>query len=178
MSELEIKQLITKCLEQDRSAQRLLYKTFYGFAKAICLRYSNNSYEAAEIINEGFFKVFKNLDRYTNHYSFKPWLAKIMVNTSIDYYRNNSKTALFEDLDSVNQATNEVSVESKMNYHDLLAMVQRLSPAYRAVFNMFAIDGYSHEEISKVLNINTGTSKSNLFKARAKLKEMILKINR
>lgn len=98
-----------------------------------------------------------------------------MINTSIDYYRSNLKMAYTVDIDDA-EPIHDVSVatDSNLNYTDLLAMVQRLSPGYRTVFNLFAKDGYSHEEIADMLNISIGTSKSNLFKARQKLKQMIL----
>ena|ERR1700754_3108544 len=177
MSEDKIEQLIKECLAQKRSAQKELYKTFYAFAMSICLRYSNNRYEAAELINEGFMKVFSSLNRYNNEYPFKAWLGKIMRNTSIDYYRRQLKNSIMDDLDTADQAETEAAIESKLNYKDLLGLVQQLSIGYRTVFNLYAIDGYSHEEISKILNISIGTSKSNLFKARMKLRDMVAKTN-
>ena len=101
MSESNIEQLIYECIKQSRSAQKTLYKSFYGFAMAICLRYSNNRYEASEIVNQGFLKVFTSLHKRNPQHSFNAWLKKIMVNTSIDHYRSNIKTAAFEDIEDV-----------------------------------------------------------------------------
>jgi RNA polymerase sigma factor (sigma-70 family) len=174
MGEEELHQLIQGCVQQDRKCQKMLYKAFYGFSMAICLRYAGNRDEAAEVMNQGFFKVFKNIDRYDAGRPFKAWLGKIMMNVSIDYYRANLKMAYTEDIETAEHLSDGDYTDKNLNYNDLLAMVQRLPQAYRTVFNLFAIDGYSHDEIGEMLNINAGTSKSNLFKARQKLKQMIL----
>jgi RNA polymerase sigma factor (sigma-70 family) len=140
----------------------------------ICLRYAGNRDEAAEVMNQGFFKVFTHIESYDISRPFKAWLGKIMMNVSIDFYRANLKMAYTDDLDQAEHVTDGELVDRNLHYNDLLAMVQRLPQAYRTVFNLFAIDGYSHEEIGTMLNINAGTSKSNLHKARQKLKQMIL----
>ncbi|TWI97606.1 RNA polymerase sigma-70 factor (ECF subfamily) [Mucilaginibacter frigoritolerans] len=178
MSTSEIGQLINECRRKNRSAQKMIYQTFYGFAMGICLRYANNRYDAAEILNKGFLKVFTSIKRYHRRDSFKTWLGKIMVITSIGYYRSNIKTESFDNLDTTDYTTKEEYANTKLSYDDLLVKVQELSPGCRIVFNLYAIDGYSHEQISKMLNINIKTSESNLFKARMKLKEMILKANK
>jgi RNA polymerase sigma-70 factor (ECF subfamily) len=174
MGEEELHQLIRGCIKQDRKCQKMLYKAFYGFSMGICLRYTNNREEAAEVMNQGFFKVFTKIDRFDMERPFKAWLGKIMMNVSIDYYRSNLKMAFTEDLEKAEYVANDDFVDKNLNYNDLLAMVQRLPQAYRTVFNLFAIEGYSHEEIGSMLNINAGTSKSNLHKARQKLKQMIM----
>jgi len=173
MGDAELLQLLAGCLEQDRKDQKTLYKIFYGFAMGICLRYTGNKYQAAEVMNQGFLKVFTNLDKYDSKVPFKGWLGRIMINTSINYYRSNLKMAYMEDLDKAEGVSHFEMPDSKLRYDDLLAMVQRLPPAYRAVFNLYVIEGYSHLEIGKVLAISEGTSKSNLFKAKEKLKKMI-----
>lgn len=173
MSEEELNHLIKGCLLQDRKCQKLLYKALYGFSMGICLRYAGNRYEAAEIMNQGYFKVFKNVGKYDLNKPFKAWVGRIMMNTSIDYYRANLKQAYMEDLDKAENISDGELADRKINYDDLLAMVQQLPHAYRSVFNLFVIDGYSHEEIAGLLHIHEGTSKSNLFKARQKLQQMI-----
>jgi RNA polymerase sigma factor (sigma-70 family) len=152
----------------------MLYKAFYGFSMAICLRYAGNRDEASEVMNQGFFKVFTKIESYDPTRPFKAWLGKIMMNVSIDYYRANLKMAYTEDLENAGHISDVNVPDNNLMYNDLLAMVQQLPQGYRTVFNLFAIDGYSHEEIAEMLNINIGTSKSNLFKARQKLKQMIL----
>lgn len=174
MGEEELHQLIGGCIRKDRGSQKMLYKVFYGFSMGICLRYANNRDEASEVMNQGFFKVFTRIDTYDTTRPFKAWLGKIMTNVSIDYYRANLKMAYAEDLDKAENITDGELPDRKLNYEDLLAMVQRLPNAYRTVFNLYAIEGYTHEEIGEMLDISSGTSKSNLHKARQKLKQMIL----
>ena len=175
MGEEDLHQLIRGCIKQDRKCQKMLYKAFYGFSMGICLRYANDRDEAAEVMNQGFFKVFTHIESYDITRPFKAWLGRIMTNVSIDFYRANLKMAYTEDLDKAEHISDGDRVDKNLHYSDLLAMVQKLPQAYRTVFNLFAIDGYSHEEIAAMLNINIGTSKSNLHKARQKLKLMILK---
>ncbi|HEY4326883.1 MAG TPA: sigma-70 family RNA polymerase sigma factor [Mucilaginibacter sp.] len=173
MGEEELRQLISGCIAQDRKCQKMLYKAFYGFSMGICLRYAGNGDDAAAVMNQGFFKVFTRLETYKVEIPFKAWLGKIMINVSIDFYRANLKTSSLEDLDKAVNVSDGDLVDKKLNYNDLLSMIQQLPHSYRTVFNLFAIEGYSHEEIAEMLNINIGTSKSNLHKARQKLKQMI-----
>lgn len=173
MQEEELHQLIKGCVKQDRRSQKMLYKAFYGFSMAICLRYATDRDEAAGVMNQGFLKVFTKIDTYESARPFKAWLGKIMMNTAIDNYRANVKMYYSEDIDVANEVSDTGMADQQLNYHDLLAMVQQLPPAYRTVFNLFAVDGYGHEEIAEMLGINVGTSKSNLFKARAKLKQIL-----
>jgi len=173
MGEEELHQLISGCIEQDRASQKKLYKVFYGFSMGICLRYANNREEAAEVMNQGFFKVFTRIETFDRTRPFKAWLGRIMMNVSIDYYRANLKMAYTDDLDKAEHLSDGDVTDHKLNYDDLLKMVQKLPPAYRTVFNLFAVEGYTHEEIGELLNISPGTSKSNLHKARQKLKQMI-----
>ncbi|MBL4678478.1 MAG: sigma-70 family RNA polymerase sigma factor [Mucilaginibacter sp.] len=178
MGEAELQQLVSGCLKDDRLSQKLLYKAFYGFAMGICLRYANNRYEASEVLNQGFFKVFKNLEKYDSAKPFKAWLGRIMVNASIDYYRSNLKVAYTEELDKAEHINDNDYADKNLSYNELLDMISKLPRAYRTIFNLFAIEGYTHEEIGEMLNISTGTSKSNLHKAREKLKVMIAESER
>ena len=174
MGDEDLHELIKGCIKQDSKCQKLLYKAFYGFAMGICLRYTNDRDEASGVMNQGFFKVFTHIDSFDTARPFKAWLGRIMMNASIDHYRSNLKMAYTDDLDKAENLSDGELPDKNLNDNDLLAMVQQLPPAYRTVFNLFAIEGYSHEEIAVMLNINTGTSKSNLHKARLKLKKMIL----
>ena len=178
MGEAELQKVIAGCLQHSRTDQKMLYKTFYGFAMSICLRYAGNRYEAAEIMNQGFLKVFTNLHKYDTGRPFIAWVGRIMMNTSVDYYRSNLKLSLNDDLDAAEDIGHNDLPDQKLNYDDLISMVQQLPNAYRTVFNLFAIEGFTHEEIAAKLNISTGTSKSNLFKAREKLKTMVLNAGR
>lgn len=174
MAEEELQHLIDGCKKQDRQSQKLLYQRLYGFAMKICLRCANNRYEASEVMNEGFFKAFTNIEKYDNNWPFKAWLKKIMYNASIDYYRANIKWTQMDALEKADDYhLNESAVVQKLEYEDLLSYVQRLPPAYRIVFSLYAIDGYSHDEIAQIMGISAGTSRSNLHKARQKLQQML-----
>ncbi len=169
--------MLRGCLINNREAQRKLYKHFFGYAMSICLRYSKNVEEAKEVMNDGFMKVFTKLKHYSPDKPFKGWVRRIMINAALDNYRHNLKHYHAADLDSALPVADTVDVVSALNYEYLLSLVQQLSPTYKTVFNLFVIDGYTHEEIAEVLGISVGTSKSNLSKARANLRE-VLKKNR
>lgn len=178
MTEEQLQLLIRGCINNDRQSQKMLYQAFYGFAMGICLRYANNQYEAAEIVNEGFFKIYTHMEKYDQGRPFKAWLTTIMHNVSIDYYRSNIKTTMTDELDEADSKEIKAEIEDKLAYEDLLAIIQRLPAAYRTVFNLYAIDGYSHDEIGQMLHISSGTSKSNLFKARQKLQQMLAEVSK
>jgi len=169
----ELHQLIRGCIKQDRKCQKMLYKEFYSFSMGICVRYTNNRDDAADVMNKGFLNVFTKIDRFDTGRSFKAWVGKIMTNVCIDYYRSNLKTPFTEDIEKAGHITDSDLVDKDLSYNELLAMVHRLPLAYRTVFNLFAIEGYSHKEIGKMLNIDAGTSKSNLHKARQNLSQMV-----
>jgi RNA polymerase sigma factor (sigma-70 family) len=129
--------------------------------------------EAADVLNDAFLKVFTNIDKYDTSRPFKTWLARIITNTAIDYYRANLKFSLHDDISAHEDIGQHASIYGDLAYKELLSLVQQLPPSYRIVFNLFAIDGYSHDEIAGLLKISIGTSKSNLFKARQKLQEKL-----
>lgn len=139
----------------------------------ICLRYANNKDEAVEILNDGFYKVLTRLDRYDPAKPFLPWLARLMTNTAIDHYRTELRHPITSDIAEMEVHGADPAIDSKLNYEDLIKLVQLLPIGYRTVFNLYSIDGYTHEEIGKQLGISIGTSKSNLFKARQKLRTML-----
>lgn len=171
----DIRLLIQGCLQSEREAQRKLYQYFYGYAMSICVRYSKNNEEAREVLNDGFMKVFTKIEKYDSEKSFKGWLRRVMINTALDNYRHNYKHYHHRDLEEANQEVISESVTQQLSHADLMQMVQQLSPGYRTVFNLYAIDGYTHEEISELLGISVGTSKSNLSKARGNLQAMLKK---
>jgi RNA polymerase sigma-70 factor (ECF subfamily) len=167
-----------------RESQKVLYSSFYGYAMAICDRYANKQEDAVEILNDGFLKIFREIHHYSPAYadvvsSFKGWLRKIMVYTAIDHFRKNHKHTLVTQLDHVVyqvSSTHEDAID-KLSYEEIIRAVQHLSPGYRTVFNLFIIEGLSHEEISNKLDISVGTSKSNLSKARKQLQKILFKQN-
>ena len=175
---------IGECALNKRESQKIIYSSFYGYAMAICDRYTNKHDDTIEILNDGFLKVFKEIHRFKPSYSdvvssFKGWLRKIIVYTAIDHFRKYHKHQLVTQLDDVVYqipSLNEDALE-KIAYEEIIRAIQLLSPAYRTVFNLFVIDGLSHDEIAGELGISTGTSKSNLFKARLQLQKILLKQN-
>lgn len=170
--------LIEGCRNNDRECQRMLYKHFYAYAMSICIRYSQHEEEAREILNDGFMKVFAKIEKYDPARSFKGWLRRIMVNTAIDHFRANRKHYHHSDIEGQNEQVPGPGVIDEMSYNEILALVQKLTPMYRTVFSLYVIDGYSHEDIAAELGISVGTSKSNLSKARANLRKMLVKTNK
>jgi len=171
--------LLNGCKKNDRESQRLLYQHYYGYAMSICVRYCRSMEESKEIVNDGFMKVFQKIDQHATESSFKAWLRKIMINSSIDHYRKEVKHHHHTDIDQMKiQGIANNSALDDLSYAELIGMIQSLSPGYRAVFNLYVIDGFTHQEIGEILSISEGTSKSNLMKARGNLKKMIEKMNR
>jgi RNA polymerase sigma-70 factor (ECF subfamily) len=169
--------LITACMRRERWAQKLLYEEHYPKMMGICLRYAGNQDEAVDILHEGFIKVFKNLHCYEPGTSLHAWIRRIMVNTAIDYYRKMVRRRT-EDIEVAEQSVMlEPDVLSQLSEQEILQAIQELSPAYRAVFNLYIIEGYSHKEIADLLQITESTSRSNLVKARLKLQESLIKNN-
>lgn len=172
------------CALNKRESQKIIYNSFYGYAMAICDRYTNNEEDAVEILNDGFLKVFREIHHYSPAYadvvsSFKGWLRKIMVYTAIDHFRKYHKHRMVTDIDNVMMQLPAVGEDAidKLSYEEIIAGIQELSPGYRTVFNLFIIEGLSHDEIAEQLGISTGTSKSNLSKARKQLQKILFKKN-
>jgi RNA polymerase sigma factor (sigma-70 family) len=169
-------ELLYASVKGNRQSQELLYKQYYGFAMSVCLRYVQNKEEALEIVNDSFMKIFIKGEGYNSSFPFKAWFKRIIVNTALDFYRNNKKFYFHENLENAYEtASTESSVLAQLNYEELLGFVQKLPPSYKMVFNLYVIDGFSHEEISQKLNISVGTSKSNLSRAREILRQMLTK---
>jgi len=165
------------CRRGERQHQKKLYELFYGYAMSICLRYCQRQEHAVEVVNDGFLKVFTKLDMYNPSRSFKAWLRRIMINSSVDHYRKELKHAVnHHDIQQHTEIATRETVLDKMGLDQVLIEVQNLSPSYRAVFNLYVIDGYKHDEIASLLGISVGTSKSNLSRARAHLQEALKKI--
>ena len=144
---------------------------------SICLRYTHNRDEALDVLNDGFLKVFTKLDQYNPELSFKAWLRRILINTALDHYRQEVHHYYHDDINQIADHTpaHTADAYSQLAHEELLELIGQLSPAYRLVFNLYIIDGYSHEEIAAQLTISVGTSKSNLARARENLRAMLQK---
>ena len=165
--------LIQACIREERWAQKQLYEDKYSSMMGICLRYSNNREDALDILHEGFIKVFNNLSKYQPGTSLSAWMRRIMVNTAIDFYRKSIRRRT-EDIETAyNVSTSDPDAVSQCTEKEILEAIQTLSPAYRSVFNLYVIEGYSHREIANQLGITESTSRSNLVKARTKLKGIL-----
>ncbi len=170
-----IQLLIEGCRRGNRASQLKLYEHFYSYGLSITLRYSKNRQEALEILNDSFLKAFLKIDQYDSDQSFKPWLRRILINASIDYHRKYSR--LNENLE-VSSTTDLANASynfalDHLEFDDLIVVLQKLSPAYRLVFTLYVVEGFQHQEIAEKLNISIGTSKSNLAKARMKLRSIL-----
>ena len=164
----ELKEIIDGCLSGNRRDQELLYRRYSPRLYAVCLQYSGNTEEARDVLQEGFIKIFENLPRFSHDGSFEGWMRRIIVNTALERYRNRYYLNRVDDIDDVDEPEAEPGNEdfAGLEVYDLLNMVMELPPKYRMVFNLYAIEGYSHKEIGEMLNISEGTSKSNLSRAR------------
>lgn len=145
---------------------------------SVCLRYAPTREGAREVMNDGFLKVFTRLDQYDPAQPFKGWLRRILINVAIDQYRQEMRHH-HESIEPFEQtiATEAANPFSQLAHDELLGLIQRLSPAYRLVFNLYVMDGYTHEEIAAQLGISVGASKSNLARARENLRQLLKHIN-
>ncbi len=168
-----IKNLIEGCVSGKREAHKEFYMLFHAYAMSICLRYSSCREDAVEIMNDGFFKVFKYLQKFDQSRPLKPWLRKIMVNSALDHMKKFEQKLEEKYIDDQIKDLIGQSEPGIVSYEDILDMVRLLSPAYRTVFNLHAIEGYKHAEIATMLGITEGTVKSNYFKAKKKLQELL-----
>ncbi len=171
--EFEERDLVQACIARERWAQQKLYEDYYGKMMSVCLRYANNEDDALDILHEGFIKVFKHIASYQPGTALQAWIRRIMVNTAIDYYRKNIRRRT-EDLESAYDLDNkEADAISQCSEKDILLAITQLTPAYRTVFNLYVIEGFSHREIGEQLGITESTSRSNLVKARMKLQAIL-----
>ena len=170
--------LVKKCIEGDQRAQRMLFERFAPKMLGVCMRYSKNSEQAEDVLQDGFVKVFTKLTYYKGDGSLEGWIRRVVVNTALDQIRKNTK---FQD----NVALDDVdyNLELKGNIlealaaEDLMVLINEMPNGYKVVFNMFAIEGYSHKEIAKELNVSENTSKSQYSRARSYLKKKLEELN-
>ncbi|MBN1649949.1 MAG: sigma-70 family RNA polymerase sigma factor [Bacteroidales bacterium] len=167
MNEKHLEEIINGCKKGKRRSQEMLYREYSGKMYAVCLYYAGNKSEAEDFLHNGFIKVFKYIKQYRKEGAFVSWMRKIFMHTALEKYKQKQLLIQSEDENSkAHQATIEEDILSRIAAEDLIRIIQQLSPAYRMVFNLFAVEGYSHKEISEILGISEGTSKSNLSRAR------------
>jgi RNA polymerase sigma factor (sigma-70 family) len=165
--------VIQGCRRGDRHAQNRLYRAYHGWAWSICARYTQVPELATECVQDAFFKVFTKIDTYGGDLPFEGWFKKILVHTCIDRYRSNQKEEVTMELEDAENESHIAEVLINADAEYLLHLINTLPAVYRTTFNLYAIDGYDYQEIATILDVNIGSVKSNLFKARAKLKQLL-----
>lgn len=168
-------QLVSYCLKGDAAAQKRLYEKFASRMFGVCLRYAASREEAEDVLQEGFLKVFTHLSSYKGSGVLEGWIRKVIINTALTAIRENRQAV--ETLEDTEEPSIDAAVIPDLNAKDLLVLIQALPPGFRTVFNLYAIEGYSHREIADLLGISENTSKSQYARARAQLADRIRSVH-
>ncbi|MDA8771747.1 sigma-70 family RNA polymerase sigma factor [Flavobacteriales bacterium] len=181
MSENELIKHIQGCKRQDSKSQKWIFERFYRLMFGVCMRYHSDHDRVQDIVQEGFLKVFSNIEGFTSKGSFEGWMKRIMVNTAIDFIRKEKASpeeltaeGTLEFSDDGEEISFLETEEEEITIQHVLAAMKQLTPVYRAVFNLYVFDNLTHQEISQQLGISVGTSKSNLAKARRNVRAVLL----
>ena len=169
-------ELIKGCIREDRHLQGMLYQKYADKMFAVCLRYSNTKEEAEDVLQEAFIKIFDKISKFRQEGSFEGWMRRIMVNTALRSWDKRSRKFEPGNIDDVTEPVQAERVIDSMGVKEIMAMINKLPEGYRIVFNLFAVEGYSHKEIGKLLDINESTSRSQYARARKNLMSMLEKI--
>lgn len=169
----QLEEIIYKCREGNSGAQTALYRLFSAKMYGVCLRYAKDTGDAEDILQEGFLRVFTKINQFEFKGSFEGWMRRIMVNTALEKFRKHDRLYPVEEMKIYESTEFVEETISSITAGDLMRIIQELPPRYRMVFNLFAIEGYSHLEISEMMNISEGTSKSNLSRARVILQKSV-----
>ncbi|HDZ41537.1 MAG TPA: RNA polymerase sigma factor [Bacteroidetes bacterium] len=171
----ELKKIIRGCLGGNKRDQELLYRRYSAKLYGVSLQYSVSYDEARDVLQESFIKIYTSLHTFNGDGSFEGWMRRIVVNTALEKHRNRYYLSKVDEPGFENGSLPELVAEdiSEMETEDLLNFIMELPPKYRMVFNLYALEGYTHKEISKMLNISEGTSKSNLSRARGILQKKV-----
>ncbi len=170
-------ELIDGCLRGRQLAQKLLYDKYAGKMMAVCLRYAQTTFEAEDVLQEGFLTVFRTLASFRRECPLEFWIRRIMINAALRQHRRNASLVAVSDGDYPETLASAEFTLSNYHFQELLAMVQELAPRYRMVFNLYAIEGYTHKEIGELLSITEGTSKSQYSRARVILQTKLERLN-
>ncbi len=172
---MDLEELIHNCKKGKRRAQAELYRKYSGILFGMCLKYSRNKTEAEDNLHDSFMTIFSKIDQYKFNGSFEGWIKRITVNTVLQKYRKEQYMDVVSE--NVGEAVEVDAEETAISLSTLLTYIQELPNKYRLTFNLYVLDGYSHKEISEMLGTSTGTSKSNLARAKMILREKIEKEN-
>ncbi|MBK6859526.1 MAG: sigma-70 family RNA polymerase sigma factor [Saprospiraceae bacterium] len=175
---MEIEQIIQGCLKGDRISQKALFDRYSGKMLAVCSRYSRHLMEAEDLLQDGFIKVFTNLEQYKFEGPFEQWIRRIMINNAIKNCHRKSFQNEYSVGDELPETFEDPEAIDSMSERELLGLISELPDGYRMVFNLYAIEGYSHKEISESLKIEESTSRSQLVKARKVLQDKLLKLQK
>lgn len=179
----QLQALIEGCLKGDRRSQHAIHKMFYGKMKAICWRYTKDNDQAMDIVQDGFIRAFNSIERYSGIGSFEGWMRRIIVNLCIDRFRKLKRDYILPEdssvIDNFEDLTDDTEEEDNEIYNitqdQIIEAMQKLSPMYRMVFNLYVFENYTHQDIAETLDISIGTSKSNYAKARKNMKKLLSK---
>jgi RNA polymerase sigma factor (sigma-70 family) len=166
-------ELIKGCVRRERSAQKRLYDTYSSKMYSLCCRYVKNSMEAEDVLVTAFTKILDRIDQYKGEGSFEGWIRRVVVNEALTWLRRNRSMYLETELEAADREPDYQNISDHLEAEDLLKMIQELPSGYRMVFNLYAIDGYSHKEIAEQLGISENTSKSQLSRARTSLQKLL-----
>jgi RNA polymerase sigma factor (sigma-70 family) len=167
--------LIEGCIAGERKMQKELYQRFAAKMFGVCLRYAGNTEEGEDILQEGFIKVFKKIESFRKEGSFEGWVRRIFVNTAIEHFRRKTYLQPITEREEDTVKADYTNVLDSLAEKDIINLVQQLSPGYRAVFNMYVVEGYTHKQIGDLLGISEGTSKSQLSRAKTILQDLVRK---
>lgn len=171
---MDLETLVDQCIKGSKKAEAKLYHQFAPMLFGISMRYSRNRADAEDVLQEAFVRIFNNLTQYTKGKSFEGWMKRIVVNTSISYYNKGQKHAYHKDIqDDAVQVSGDSSFDNKYTKDELLQVINGLADGYRAVFNMYCIEGYKHKEIAEMLSIDENTSKSQLSRAKKMIQKKL-----
>jgi len=168
-------ELLKGCLKGDRSSQEELYRKYARKMYGICLSYANDSDSAQDMLQDGFVKIFKKIKSYDRQGSFEGWIKRIITNTAIDQFRSKKRLNNYIEYSDSKYVSESSSIYQKLSFDEILKFIRKLPEGARVIFDLFAVEGYSHKEIAMKLKISEGTSKSQYNRARSLLQKMILK---
>jgi RNA polymerase sigma-70 factor (ECF subfamily) len=171
-------EMLEGCKANKEHAQKYLFKRYSRIMTGVCMRYADRYEEAQDIVQDGFIKVFKKIGTFSGKGSLEGWIRRIMVNTALDHLRRTKNQRFNVDIDDVDyKLKDNQEIVASMQADDLLKVIQTLPTGYRTVFNMYAIEGYSHKEIAKELDVSENTSKSQYSRARSLLQKKLEKLD-
>jgi len=166
--------IIRGCIRNEYKAQKMLYNKYYNLLMGVCLRYSHTKDEAEDVLIIGFYRIYKNMEKYNGKGSFENWMKRIVVNAAIDNYRKNNKHYHDEKVEDMESLADESGpLPEDLPIEEVRKAVNHLPSGYRMVFNLYSFEGYSHHDIAQMLDISVSTSKSQLRKARMALREQL-----